>query len=187
MKYNEYKEVIQNTPVTEGLEYNIAVAWVHPEEMPLKVVSRNGCTDRVIHVPETALNRWGLERPVMGIGKFAFKDCTDITDIILGSYVEILGSGAFSGCIALERIVIPKGLRRINKDAFAGCTALSDIYYGGTPDEWERITIHLEKHEYEYGELIPGTPVQKLTGERIIRIPGNVALKLANIHFHCMI
>lgn len=92
MKYNEYKEVIQNTPVTEGLEYNIAVAWVHPEEMSLKVISRNGCTDRVIHIPETALNRWGLERPVMGIGKLAFKECTDITDIILGSYVEILGS-----------------------------------------------------------------------------------------------
>jgi len=187
MNYNEYRIIIENSPETYGLEYNLAVTWLHPERLPLKLASLNGCTDKIIKLPNEAVNRYGKSVLVISIGKNAFKDNSVVTDIILSPNISYIGNNAFSGCTALERIVLPKKLKHIDKGAFAGCTALTDIYYEGTPDEWINISVELERHEYEYGELIPGTPVQKLTAERIIRIRGNEALKLANIHFHCIL
>ena len=52
-------------------------------------------------------------------------------------------------------------------------------------EEWSKLenaTDHIEK---EFGDLIAGTPVQEIISERLIRIPGNEALNLANIHFRC--
>ena len=45
MNFNEYKKVIESTPETSGFEYRLAVAWLHPQHMPLCVTALNGCTD----------------------------------------------------------------------------------------------------------------------------------------------
>ena len=55
----------------------------------------------------------------------------------------------------------------------------------GTMEEWNRINIIHHKHEVEFGQLIPGTPVQEVKAERMIFIPGNEAIFSANIHFLC--
>lgn len=139
MNFNEYKNVIESAPETSGFEYKLAVAWLHPEWLPLAVVSLNNSTDTIIKVPDMAVNRYGKSVPVTAIAGNAFKGNTTVKDIILGSNIERIGAGAFAGCTALERITIPKKVSMIPLGAFDGCTSLADIYYEGTPEEWKKL------------------------------------------------
>ncbi len=185
MNYNEYRNIIRATPETEGLEYQLAVLWLNPSRLPIGVVSLNGCKDKIIRVPLEAKNKYGKNVPVIAIGQEAFRGNTEVTDIILSSNISKIGGGAFAGCTSLERITLPKGIKNIWTNTFEGCTSLREIYYEGTLEEWYKIDFHSERHEIEFGELIPGTPVQEIVSERLIRLPGNEALKLADIHFRC--
>ena len=185
MNYTEFRKIIDSTPETQGLEYKLAALWLHPQFLPLCVTSLGGCSDKVIRIPARAVNKYSNEVSVTAIGSGAFAGNTAVTDIILSSKISRIGEGAFSGCSSLERITIPKSVKQISRRTFEGCSSLKDIYYEGTHEEWERIEKNTETREFEFGELIPGTPVQKLTAERFIRIPGNEALVLANLHFRC--
>ena len=147
----------------------------------------NNYTDNIIKVPDTAENRYDKSVTVTAIAANAFKGNTTVTDIILGSNIERIGAGAFAGCTALERITIPKKVSMIPLGTFEDCTSISDIYYEGTPEEWNKIEKYTEKLEVEYGNLIPGSPVMEIVEERLIRFHGNEALSLANIHFNCKI
>ena len=187
MNFKEYKKIIESAPETSGFEYKLAVIMLHPERLPLAVASLNNCTDKIIKVPETVENRYGKSVPVTAIATNAFKGNTTVTDIILGSNIERIGAGTFAGCTSLERITIPKKVSMIPLGTFEGCTSLSDIYYEGTPEEWDKIEKYTEKREVEYGNLIPGSPVMKIVEERLIRLHGNEALSLANIHFNCKV
>ena len=185
MNYSEYKKIIKDTADSEGLRYKLAIAWLHPERIPVCITSMQNCSDIIIRIPCTVFNSYGFNVHVISIGANAFKNCISITDIILGTNIEKIGAGAFSGCKSLERIYIPKSVKLIRERAFEGCKSLKDVYYEGTMEEWsklEKATDHIEK---EFGDLIAGTPVQEFISEKLIRIPGNEALNLANIHFRC--
>lgn len=99
--------------------------------------------------------------------------------------IQKIGRAAFSGCTSLERITIPKAIKSIGADTFKDCVSLCDIYYEGTLDEWNKIKINGDRREVEFGGLVPGSPVQEIVSERLIRAPGSEALRLANIHLRC--
>jgi len=188
MNYNEYKNIIRSTPETRGLEYEIVFMWLNPGRLPIGVISLNGCTDKIIRVPVEEVNPHSDGKnivPVIGVAQEAFAGNTSVTDIILPSGIQKIVRAAFSGCTALERITIPKAVKVIGADTFKDCISLRDIYYEGTPEEWNRIEVIGDKREVEFGGLVPGSPVQEIVSERLIRSPGNAALKLANIHFRC--
>ena len=185
MNYYDYINIIKGTPETQGLEYDKAVMWLHPEKLPLGVVSLNGCTDKIIRIPKTAVNSYGQEVDVIGIGCDAFQGNTNVTDVILHPGIRMVGGSTFKGCTALERIYFPKQIKRISKYMFSGCTSLTDIYYEGSYEDWKQLEPPTEKRIKGFGDLIPGTPVQKVTYENIVRKPGIEALNLATIHFNC--
>ena len=55
--------------------------------------------------------------------------------------VTSIGNYAFSYCNSLTSINIPDGVTSIGNSAFYKCTALSDVYYGGSEEDWSKITI----------------------------------------------
>ncbi|QTV80575.1 CapA family protein [Microbacterium sp. NIBRBAC000506063] len=63
-------------------------------------------------------------RPVVSIGRRAFRGDTRLTAIEIPPSVESLGVEAFSGCTALKRVNLPADLRTISARAFSGCVAL---------------------------------------------------------------
>lgn len=76
---------------------------------------------------------------VTSIGDYAF--CRlNIGNIEMASTVTQIGEGAFYAS-TLPRIWLPKNLTLIEKDAFYGCGALTDVYYEGSQEEWNKITI----------------------------------------------
>ena len=76
-----------------------------------------------ISIPEKVCIR-GKEYTVTVIGKFAFKDCSNLTNIEIPESIESIGKYAFEGCSSLKNIVIPATLESIGKYAFAGCSSL---------------------------------------------------------------
>ncbi len=186
IKFSEYKEVMDSTAETEGMEYKPAYFWLHPWQYPRILISLGDNTGPVIRVPAKVETDHGYRTPVTVIGGNAFRGNESVTDIILPPSVERFGEGAFAGCIHLKRITIPKKVKRIPEAAFANCWELEDVYYEGSKEEWKRIEIVREKYDVGLtGELIPGTPVEKIQDERLEHIPGNEALYCCNIHLNC--
>ncbi len=64
----------------------------------------------------------------------------NITNIIIPNTVTTIGDGSFYGC-NLVSISIPKSVKVIDNDAFEFCFNLEKVYYSGTEEEWEAISI----------------------------------------------
>ena len=71
----------------------------------------------------------------------SFYDCENLTSVIIPNGVTSIGGASFWNCKNLKSIVIPKSVTKIDLFSFNGCESLKDIYYTGTQDEWNNITI----------------------------------------------
>lgn len=186
MTYKDYCAFIGDSePLQDPSLYYDAVMWPHHERLPLRLMSVGDSGLSTVKIPPCIKNKYGNSVPVVGISDQAFAGNEQVTDIILPSSIENLPAGAFSGCRNLKNITIPKNIRIIRERTFEQCVNLENVFYEGTLEEWRKIEIVHEKHEIEFGKLIPGTPVHEILSERLVPIPGNEALLSATIHFHC--
>ena len=96
--------------------------------------------------------------PVTAITIYAFKDCTQLTDITIPNSVTRFGDEVFSGCSALTKVNIPSGISIIPYGTFRDCKKLTQItlpksvtvlddfaFYGCTALESIQIPDHVEK------------------------------------------
>lgn len=102
---------------TKGLEYTLC-----DNNSYYMVTGLGTCTDFEIFIPEYYN---GIE--VIGIGDFAFSDCTSLKIINIPESVTSIGKSAFSGCKSLKDITIPNSVTDIGDCAFAACTSLESI------------------------------------------------------------
>ena len=86
---------------------------------------------------------------VTNIGKLAFKNCSSLENIIIPNSVEGINSYTFYNCNNITRVTIPTGVTTIDRKAFCECTNLTDIYYGGTEEQWNKMSISSENDELE--------------------------------------
>ena len=86
---------------------------------------------------------------VTNIGKLAFKNCSSLENIIIPNSVEVINSYTFFNCNNITRVTIPTGVTTIDRKAFCECTNLTDIYYGGTEEQWNKMSISSENDELE--------------------------------------
>lgn len=70
-----------------------------------------------------------------------FDHCSALRDVTLPEGVELIRNAAFNCCSELEWVYLPRSVVEIENSAFNGCYALTDVYYGGTQEEWNRIEI----------------------------------------------
>lgn len=76
------------------------------------------------------------------VGWQTFKGCTSLERIVIPN-AESIAYQAFYGCENLKSIVIPSGVLKIDDFAFNGCDKLTDVYYMGSPSEWQKMEISL--------------------------------------------
>ena len=62
----------------------------------------------------------------------------------------------FDNCDLLTEVRLPKGLTEICTDAFEDCNSLSDIYYGGSEEQWDKIHVldHYDPTELKADDVI---------------------------------
>ena len=78
---------------------------------------------------------------VRGIGHQAFFHCSKLTSVVIPDSVTSIGNEAFKGCSALTSIVIPDSVTSIGYDAFYNCDSLTDVYYTGSKEDWQEISL----------------------------------------------
>lgn len=102
--------------------------------------------------------------PVTAIGTDAFRNCVNVTSVVIPGSVTSIGGSTFRGCknlktivlpdnitsipgamcygcSSLESIVIPTGVRSIGGYAFGDCSALEFAFFQGDESVWNNITI----------------------------------------------
>ena len=79
---------------------------------------------------------------VESIGDGAFGGCSSLESVTIGNSVTSIGSYAFYECSSLESVTIGNSVESIGSNAFfSGCSSLTDVYYGGSENEWNAISI----------------------------------------------
>ena len=79
---------------------------------------------------------------VTRIGDNTFSHCSSLTNIVIPDGVISIDEYTFFGCTSLSSIEIPESVTGISSWAFSDCTSLNDVYYGGSEEQWNTITIY---------------------------------------------
>ena len=75
------------------------------------------------------------------LGGYAFSDCVNLKNIVIPEGVTIINGKTFYSCSNLTSITIPVSVNKIDSNAVQASNALKDIYYLGTKEQWNVITI----------------------------------------------
>lgn len=81
---------------------------------------------------------------VTSIGDLAFGNCYSLTSITIPDSVTTIGDYAFDNCRSLTSITIPDSVTSIGDAAFWACNSLTDVYYSGTYEDWQKISIGID-------------------------------------------
>ena len=122
-------------------------------QVPTTITYKNK-TFAVSGVDENAFRDCGnltkvvLPNSVTSIGKRAFENCANLSDISLPNQLTCIEEGTFFGCTSLKTISIPGSVERICGFAFEGCN-LTDIVIEDAVN-----ALHLE-YGYWFDEMFP--------------------------------
>lgn len=83
------------------------------------------CSDNVV-IPASVVYK-GYEYKVTSIGKYAFEDCSGLTEVVFPENVTSIGEFAFSDCTGMIKISLPEGLISIGIRAFSDCSGLTEV------------------------------------------------------------
>jgi hypothetical protein len=89
----------------------------------------------------SSLSTVTIPNSVTYIGAEAFYQCTSLSSVVIPESITSLENGVFGRCSGLSSITIPASVTEIRLSAFFNCTDLTDVYYKGTEEQWNAITI----------------------------------------------
>ena len=87
----------------------------------------------------TKLENISIPDSVVFIGEYAFNRCLILPSIVLPNKLSTIAKCTFWECSALVSVTIPASVISIENDAFFRCGGLTNIYYGGTEEQWKAI------------------------------------------------
>lgn len=108
--------------------------------------------DSVTHIDREAFSSCNgltsitIPGSVKSFGKGIFYGCENLTDVEFLDGVTQIPFWCFSKCKRLTNVTIPGSVVSIDQ-AFSFCDNLSDVYYGGTKEQWELITINADSSD----------------------------------------
>ena len=82
-----------------------------------------------------------VKEGVTSIEDLAFYNHAVLKHLILPESLVNIGAQAFLYCNSLESVSIPSSTTSIGYRAFYGCNSLTDVYYSGTEEQWNAISI----------------------------------------------
>ena len=102
-------------------------------------ISNDGCLEIYVdtfYIVDYDLPGLSNERVWKGYGK-------DITNILFNGRIRTVSDTAFYNLTNLRyiRFRFADSLKTIGYNAFMGCTSLTDVYFDGTPAQWQTVTV----------------------------------------------
>ena len=89
----------------------------------------------------TSLGNVTIPESVTEIASLAFYGCESLTEVVIPDSVTTIGASAFASCSNITTVIIGKGVTKIEQSAFDYPTKITAVYYNGTQEEWESISI----------------------------------------------
>ncbi len=74
------------------------------------------------------------------VGNYAFSSCHDLEKAEVNHGTEQLGIAVFMSCHNLKTVTLPASIKYIGDYTFYDCPKLSSIYFGGTKEQWEKLS-----------------------------------------------
>ena len=146
---------LTNIAVAEENPYYCAMSGiVYSKDQKMIVAYPAGRPDTAFAIPEgvtgigndafsgcTNLTQVSIPESVTGIGNDAFSECTNLTQVSVPEGVTKIEYQTFYGCESLESVTIPDAITDIGDNAFLNCGSLKDVYFLGTKDAWQKVSI----------------------------------------------
>ena len=95
-----------------------------------------------------------IPNSIKSIGINAFENCSNITETTIPEGVTLIGNNTFLGCEKLASVTLPTSLENIGANAFAGCTSLTSIVL---PKNIQEIGANAFGETSKYGNKIEMT------------------------------
>ena len=111
-----------STKVYVGLLYY----YLDKTNLKAEVVPTIGGYNGSITIP-SSITYQSTSYSVTRIDDYAFRDCIDLTSIIIPNSVTSIGANAFSRCSKLTSITIPNSVTSLLPGVFASCSGLTSI------------------------------------------------------------
>lgn len=92
----------------------------------------------IYHSKKQKHTSYTIPDTVRSINDSAFKNCTNLTNVIIPNSVTSIGDSAFKGCTNLKSLIIPDSITYIGTHISPDCRKL-EIYYNGTYSKWNSI------------------------------------------------
>ena len=105
------------------------------------------------YAPGKTAKTFTIPDSVTSIGQSAFSHCSSLSSVTIPDSVTVIGDSAFYYCRSLTSVIIPDSVTSIGSYAFAGISIL-DIYYTGTEEQWNAITIASNAFYYSHDVTI---------------------------------
>ena len=74
-----------------------------------------------------AVQKLTLSKNLKLIGRDAFADCENLTEVVIPDSVTKIDKSAFKNCKSLKKVILSKNLEEIGDEAFMGCSALKEL------------------------------------------------------------
>ena len=74
-------------------------------------------------------------------GGYTFEGCDSLTSVAIVDGVNTILQSAFVDCVNLTTVTMGSSVTAIDRNAFKGCDNLNDVYYSGTEEQWNAITV----------------------------------------------
>jgi len=87
-----------------------------------------------------ALTTVTLPETLKATAKGMFDGCTALTSVNT-DYITDFDEKTFKNCSSLTEVVLGAGVTNIGANAFLNCSALKNAYYKGTKDDWSKVTV----------------------------------------------
>jgi hypothetical protein len=119
-------DYLQTEEVVDYVKIGDDIFHVQPIDTETIAITKYEGIDapHAVKVPAQLVNR-----KVVKIDEYAFRNCTAITSVELPDTLESIGQYAFAGCLALESITLPKTVETLAVGAFVGCTRLKSVVF----------------------------------------------------------
>ena len=124
------------------------------------------------------ITEYNLHSKTKFIGSYAFYYCTSLNSVTIPGSVTTIGEAAFYSCTSLTSLTMGNGVTNIDDEAFSGCERLSNVYYSGTEEQRQNITIGFDNdyllsatwHYAEEDSLLVGdfTGDEKVNNEDVV-------------------
>ncbi len=90
-------------------------------------------------------------------GEDGYSRCDNLTEVKIASGISYIPEESFYESQKLAAVYIPASVTEVRKSAFQWCSGLKDVYYGGTKEQWEAITVEAGNEELQAAAIHYGS------------------------------